>query len=129
MEKSFAKVNESAGQVASLVEQITQASKDQAKGVDQINTAISQMDKVVQQNAAGAEESASASEELSSQAQVLRQTVNQMATLINGHTTQLTGATITNARHESAVAGKDRKAPDVHKDSIAEKTKSTVSKF
>jgi len=82
MEKSFAKVNESAGQVASLVEQITQASKDQAKGVDQINTAISQMDKVVQQNAAGAEESASASEELSSQAQVLRQTVDQLASLV-----------------------------------------------
>ncbi len=79
---SFTKVNESATLVASLVEQITNASRDQAKGVDQINAAMSQMDKVVQQSAAGAEESASASEELASQAQVLRQTVNQLAALV-----------------------------------------------
>jgi len=84
LEKSFAKVNESAGQVAHLVDQIAQASKDQAKGVDQINTAISQMDKVVQQNAAGAEESASAAEEMASQAQVLRQTVDELDALIQG---------------------------------------------
>ena len=36
------------------------ASTDQAKGVDQINAAMTQMDKVVQQSAAGAEESATA---------------------------------------------------------------------
>ncbi len=85
LEESFTKVNESASQVASLVEQITNASKDQAKGVDQINAAMSQMDKVVQQGAANAEESASASEELSSQAQVLQQSVGQLATLVGGH--------------------------------------------
>jgi methyl-accepting chemotaxis protein len=79
---SFTKVNESATLVASLVEQITNASRDQAKGVDQINAAMSQMDKVVQQSAAGAEESASASEELASQAQVLRQTVDQLAAIV-----------------------------------------------
>jgi methyl-accepting chemotaxis protein len=81
---SFDKVNHSAAQVATLVEQITNASRDQAKGVDQINSAIAQMDKVVQQSAAGAEESASASEELAGQAQVLRQTVDQLAALVGG---------------------------------------------
>jgi len=40
-----------------------------AQGIDQVNTAVAQMDKVTQQNAANAEESASASEELSSQAE------------------------------------------------------------
>jgi methyl-accepting chemotaxis protein len=85
LEESFAKVNTSASQVATLVEQITNASKDQAKGVDQINTAMTQMDKVVQQGAANAEESASASEELSSQAQVLQQSVVQLATMVGGH--------------------------------------------
>jgi methyl-accepting chemotaxis protein len=84
LEQSFGQVNVSAGQVASLVEQIATASKEQAKGVDQINSAITQMDKVVQQSAAGAEESASASEELSSQAQVLRQTVGQLDALVKG---------------------------------------------
>jgi len=82
LEQSFCKVNESASQVATLVEQIAGASKDQAKGVDQINSAITQMDKIVQSGAAGAEESASAAEELSSQAQVLRQTVEQLAELV-----------------------------------------------
>jgi methyl-accepting chemotaxis protein len=84
LETAFSNVNQSASQVASLVEQITSASREQAKGVEQVNAAMSQMDKVVQQNAAGAEESASASEELSGQAQVLRQTVDQLATLISG---------------------------------------------
>jgi methyl-accepting chemotaxis protein len=84
LESAFANVNESAAQVASLVEQITSASREQAKGVDQVNAAMSQMDQVVQQNAAGAEESASASEELSGQAQVLRQTVDQLAVLVSG---------------------------------------------
>jgi CHASE3 domain sensor protein len=82
---SFGKVNESASQVASLVEQISRASQEQAKGVDQVNAAMGQMDQVVQQSAAGAEESASASEELSSQAQVLRQTVDQLAALVGGN--------------------------------------------
>jgi len=84
LEQSFTKVNESTTQVASLIEQITQASKEQARGVDQINSAIAQMDKVVQSNAAEAEESASAAEELSSQAQVLRQTVDQLSVLVSG---------------------------------------------
>jgi methyl-accepting chemotaxis protein len=84
LEKSFVKVNESAGQVASLVEQITGASKAQAKGVDEINAAMIQMDKVVQQSAAGAEESSAASEELASQAQVLQQTVDQLSAMVSG---------------------------------------------
>jgi methyl-accepting chemotaxis protein len=84
LEQAFSNVNQSASQVASLVEQITTASREQAKGIEQVNAAMSQMDKVVQQNAAGAEESASASEELSSQAQVLRQTVDQLAVLVTG---------------------------------------------
>ncbi len=84
---SFGKVSESAGQVASLVEQISIASKEQAKGINQVNAAMGQMDQVVQQSAAGAEESASASEELSSQAQMLRQTVDQLAMLVGGNKT------------------------------------------
>jgi methyl-accepting chemotaxis protein len=86
LEQSFTKVNESASQVAGLVEQITQASKEQAKGVDQINAAVAQMDKVVQQGAAGAEETASAAEELTGQTQVLKQTIRQLAEMVSGET-------------------------------------------
>ena len=56
------------GKTSELVSEIAAASSEQAQGIDQVNTAVSQMDKITQQNAASAEESASAAEELSSQA-------------------------------------------------------------
>ncbi|MDR3012313.1 MAG: methyl-accepting chemotaxis protein [Chitinispirillales bacterium] len=59
---------ERAGKVADLIAEIAAASNEQAQGVEQINTAIAQMNQVTQQNAANSEESASAAEELSSQA-------------------------------------------------------------
>ena len=48
--------------VTDLINGIAKASEEQAQGVDQVNSAVSQMDKVTQQNASGAEESASAAE-------------------------------------------------------------------
>ena len=70
--------------VADLVNGITKASDEQAQGVDQVNTAVSEMDKITQQNAAGAEESASASEQLSAQAATVQSTVDDLAVLIGG---------------------------------------------
>ncbi len=54
--------------VTDLVGEIAAASKDQEKGVAQVNTGLSQVDRVTQQNTATAEEAAAASEELSAQA-------------------------------------------------------------
>ncbi len=78
--------------VTQLVGQVSSASDEQAKGIDQINVAISQMDKVTQSNAASAEESASASEELSAQAVELNDMVNVLVNILgsqngngNGH--------------------------------------------
>jgi methyl-accepting chemotaxis protein len=71
-------------QVAGLLQGITRASNEQAQGVEQINTAVSQMDKVTQQNAAGAEESASAAEQLSAQAQTVKGMVNELLDLVGG---------------------------------------------
>ena len=70
--------------VADLLNGITQASDEQAQGVEQINSAVSQMDRVTQQNAASAEESASASEELSAQAQTLRGIVDDLGGVVDG---------------------------------------------
>ena len=67
-----------------LVGEIAAASSEQAQGIDQVNTAVAQMDKVTQQNAANAEESASASEELSAQAEAMNQMIEQLVILING---------------------------------------------
>jgi len=66
------KIVEDVTKVASLVENIAVASKEQAAGISQINEGISLVSEVVQKNSATAEESASASEELSSQAQNLK---------------------------------------------------------
>ena len=63
--------------VNDLIAEIAAASTEQAKGIDQINVAVSQLDKVTQQNAANSEESASAAEQLSSQAEELQGMVDQ----------------------------------------------------
>jgi methyl-accepting chemotaxis protein len=67
-----------------LVGEIAAASQEQSQGIDQVNTAVAQMDKVTQQNAANAEESASASEELSSQAEQMQGIVNDLVRLVEG---------------------------------------------
>ena len=53
-------IQESAGKVAALVSEVTAASNEQAQGIDQVNSAVAQMDKVTQSNAANSEEAASA---------------------------------------------------------------------
>ncbi|MBU0718188.1 MAG: CZB domain-containing protein [Planctomycetes bacterium] len=70
--------------VTDLIDGISKASDEQAQGVDQVNTAVSQMDKVTQQNAAGAEESASAAEQLSAQAQTVNGMVNELVVMVGG---------------------------------------------
>jgi methyl-accepting chemotaxis protein len=85
LEKSFVMVEKSSGKVADLVSEISAASNEQAQGVDQVNTAVAQMDKITQGNAANAEESASASEELSAQAEQLNAMVSELRLLVNGY--------------------------------------------
>ena len=74
--------------VTDLIDGISKASEEQAQGVDQVNTAVAQMDKVTQQNAAGAEESASAAEQLSAQAQTVKGMVNELVTMVGGKSAQ-----------------------------------------
>jgi methyl-accepting chemotaxis protein len=70
--------------VTDLVGEIAAASNEQAQGVDQISTAVTQMDKVTQQNAANAEESAASSEEMNAQAESLNDVVTDLNRLISG---------------------------------------------
>jgi methyl-accepting chemotaxis protein len=62
--------------VAQLIGEVSAATNEQAKGIDQINIAISEMNKVTQQNASLSEESASAAEELNSQSEELAKMVS-----------------------------------------------------
>ena len=77
-------LTESARKVVDLAGQVATASEEQARGVDQISTAVSQMDQVTQSNAANAEEAASASEELSAQARELNDMIGMLAGLVGG---------------------------------------------
>jgi methyl-accepting chemotaxis protein len=61
--------------VSDLIAEISAASAEQASGIDQVNTAVSQMDQVTQQNAALVEEAAAAASSLEEQAQALTQAV------------------------------------------------------
>jgi len=81
---AFGEVATSTAKVGDLVSEISAASDEQAKGIEQINRAVTEMDKVTQQNAANAEESASASEELSAQSQQMMDYVNQLTAIVGG---------------------------------------------
>ena len=70
-----------------LVEEIAAASSEQAQGIEQINKAVAEMDKVVQQVAANAEESAGTSEEMRSQADQMHRIVLDLVGLVNGSST------------------------------------------
>ena len=76
------KITASAGQVKTLVDAVSAASREQAQGIDQVTQAITQMEKTTQTTAASAEESAAASEELSAQAETSMSVVAQLATLV-----------------------------------------------
>jgi hypothetical protein len=81
---SFHQIVDKARQVDQLIVEIATASKEQSSGIQQVNVAVSQMNKVTQANAAGAEETASASEELTAQAGELKNAVLRLQVLING---------------------------------------------
>jgi methyl-accepting chemotaxis protein len=74
----------SVSKTAELVSEIAAASAEQSQGIDQINVAVTQMDKVTQSNAANAEESASASEELNSQAGQMNEMVAELMAMVGG---------------------------------------------
>ncbi|MNV15749.1 Methyl-accepting chemotaxis protein III [compost metagenome] len=59
-----------------LVNDIATASQEQVTGIDQVNTAVNQMDQVTQQNAALVEEAAAAASSLETQAQRLQGAVS-----------------------------------------------------
>ena len=78
LQEIVAKVRE----VDELIAGIATASSEQSQGISQVNTAVTQMDKVTQGNAANAEESASAAEELNAQAAALKEAVIELQRLM-----------------------------------------------
>ena len=81
---SLHQIVDKARQVDQLIVQIAAASKDQSTGIQQVNIAVSQMNKVTQANAASAEETAAASEEMTAQAEELKCAVVNLETILEG---------------------------------------------
>ena len=80
--EAFGKVSQGSTRIGELVGEIAAASGEQAEGIDQVNRAVAEMDKVIQRNAANAEESASAAEELNAQAEQMRGFVSKLAAMV-----------------------------------------------
>lgn len=82
--KGFASVSASATQAATLVGEIASASREQAQGIQQINTAVADIDRVTQKNAAASEESAAAAAKMSSQAKDMMALLGQLVAVVGG---------------------------------------------
>jgi methyl-accepting chemotaxis protein len=70
------------GKIKMLVDEVNVGSQEQARGIDQVSKAISQMEKVTQTTAANAEESAAAAEELTAQSGTLKDIVERLTALV-----------------------------------------------
>ncbi len=82
--ESFSRVTKSSIKAGELVNEITAASKEQSQGIEQLNIAVADVDKVIQQNAVTAEDSASTSEELNAQAEQMKCLVHELVIVVNG---------------------------------------------
>jgi len=81
---SITGITDGVAQVKGLVDEVSEASRQQSQGIDQVSQAIAQMEKVTQNNAATAEESAAASEELNAQARTSMSIVSQLEAIVGG---------------------------------------------
>ncbi|MBA4423492.1 MAG: chemotaxis protein [Syntrophus sp. (in: bacteria)] len=77
--------------IAQLVDEIAAASEEQARGISQVNMAVSEMDKVTQSTAANAEESAAAAEELNAQAEQMTVYVGDLVAVVGGNSRDTKG--------------------------------------
>ena len=70
--------------IRTLVDEVNLGSQEQARGLEHIGKAITQMEQVTQKTAANAEESASAAEELTAQSEALKEVVERLTAMIGG---------------------------------------------
>lgn len=104
VQKSLQEITASISKTTELISEIAASCSEQAQGVEQVNRAVSQMDKVTQSNAANAEESASASEQLSAQAHAMHNVVAELVVLVEGQRQNQAAAVPTRRTSASAAA-------------------------
>ena len=101
LSRDFTSIQKEAEIVGRLIRNISKATNEQARGVEQVNLSVAEIEKVTQQNAASSEETAGAAGELSEQADILENAVAELRTLILG-----TGGEAADDRRRQASSGK-----------------------
>uniref|UniRef100_Q07SD7 Methyl-accepting chemotaxis sensory transducer with Pas/Pac sensor n=1 Tax=Rhodopseudomonas palustris (strain BisA53) TaxID=316055 RepID=Q07SD7_RHOP5 len=75
--KTMEEIVQSVKRVTDIMAEISAASQEQRGGIEQVNTAVTQMDKVTQQNAALVEEAAAAAKSMEDQTNSMQEMVSQ----------------------------------------------------
>jgi methyl-accepting chemotaxis protein len=78
----FAEVANIVKKASELAGEIAASSQEQAQGIEHLNRAVQEMDKVVQQNAAGAEGNASMSKEIGAQIDPMKKMIAELEFLV-----------------------------------------------
>ena len=86
--ESLEEITKQVAATDSLVGEIATAASEQAQGIEQINQAIGQMEKVSQNNAANAEETADAAMQVEAQGESLNELVGRLRALVGGAPTR-----------------------------------------
>jgi methyl-accepting chemotaxis protein len=80
--EAFTTITTSVKEAKRLVDDVSSASKQQTQGIDQVSTAIGQLEQLTQRTAANSEECAAASEELNTQAEVTMGVVERLQAFV-----------------------------------------------
>jgi methyl-accepting chemotaxis protein len=84
MNKNITEIGQKASQMLQVLDEISLASQEQTQGVQQINLALTQLEKNTQANAAVSEQSAAAANELNNHTESLMQICNELDALVHG---------------------------------------------
>ena len=83
-QNAFKEDTEISLKISQLVDEITTASNEQALGISQVSTAVSEMDKITQDAAANAENTASSAEQMNGQAEEMKVFVDDLVNIVTG---------------------------------------------
>jgi methyl-accepting chemotaxis protein len=86
--------------VGGLLDEIVASARQQARGIEQINTAMVEMDQVIQGTSAHAEEAAGTAEEMTAQAEQMKEVVRNLFLVVRGG-----GSTTNGSRQETTERG------------------------
>ncbi len=109
--QEFYKMGDDAKKVSELFHEISEASEEQTRGIEQINIAAAEMEKVTQNNAAHAEDSAAASEEMNAQALQMKGFVDDLIKLVEGMANKIQRASDTRLQGPTNTKGQAYGSP------------------